>query len=67
MSPGTVTTGGASAVTVIETVDGAMTEETSFRPCSKKGEVRAEIATMLLDEIMTGNLTANIALCDSRL
>ncbi|MDB5029191.1 MAG: NAD-dependent epimerase/dehydratase family protein, partial [Candidatus Eremiobacteraeota bacterium] len=25
-------------------VDGAMTEETPFRPCSKKGEVRAEIA-----------------------
>jgi nucleoside-diphosphate-sugar epimerase len=41
--------------------DGAMTEETPFRPCSKKGEVRAEIATMLLNEIRAGNLTALIA------
>jgi nucleoside-diphosphate-sugar epimerase len=42
-------------------VDGAMTEETPFRPCSRKGEVRAEIATMLLNEIRAGNLTAIIA------
>ena len=42
-------------------VDGAMTEETPFRPCSKKGEVRAEIATMLLNEIKAGNVTAMIA------
>jgi nucleoside-diphosphate-sugar epimerase len=42
-------------------VDGVMTEQTPFRPCSKKGEVRAQIATMLLDEIKTGNLTALIA------
>lgn len=42
-------------------VDGAMTEETPFRPCSKKGEVRAEVATMLLNEIQAGNLTALIA------
>jgi nucleoside-diphosphate-sugar epimerase len=42
-------------------VDGVMTEETPFRPCSKKGEVRAEIATMLLNEIKAGNLTALIA------
>ena len=41
--------------------DGAMTEETPFRPCSEKGEVRAEIATMLLNEIKAGNLTAMIA------
>ena len=26
-------------------VDGAMTEQTPFRPCSKKGEIRAQIAT----------------------
>ena len=32
-------------------VQGAMTEETPFSPCSKKGEIRARIATMLLDEI----------------
>ena len=42
-------------------VDGAMTEETPFRPCSKKGEIRAQIATALLDEIKAGNLTALIA------
>jgi nucleoside-diphosphate-sugar epimerase len=42
-------------------VDGPMTEETPFRPCSKKGEIRAEIATILLKEIKAGNLTALIA------
>jgi nucleoside-diphosphate-sugar epimerase len=42
-------------------VDGVMTEATPFRPCSKKGEIRAEIATMLLNEIKAGNLTALIA------
>jgi len=42
-------------------VDGVMTEETPFRPCSKKGEIRAEIATMLLNEIKAGKLTALIA------
>jgi nucleoside-diphosphate-sugar epimerase len=42
-------------------VDGAMTEETSFRPCSKKGEIRAQIATTLLNEIKAGALTALIA------
>src|SRR6202163_1675820 len=44
-------------------VDGVMTEETPFRPCSKKGEIRAEIATMLLDEIKAGTVTALIARC----
>lgn len=42
-------------------VNGPMTEETPFRPCSKKGEVRAEIAATLLNEIKAGNLTALIA------
>jgi len=42
-------------------VEGVMTEETPFCPCSKKGEVRAEIASMLLNEINAGNLTALIA------
>ncbi len=42
-------------------VDGAMTEQTPFRPSSRKGGVRAEIATMLLREIAAGNLTAMIA------
>src|SRR4030088_348564 len=42
-------------------VDGPMTEETPFRPCSKKGEIRAAIATMLLNEMKAGNLMALIA------
>jgi len=42
-------------------VDGAMTEQTPFNPISKKGEVRAAIATMLLDEMKAGNITAMIA------
>ena len=42
-------------------VDGPMTEETPFRPCSKKGEIRAQIATMLLNEMKAGNLMALIA------
>ena len=42
-------------------VDGVMTEETPFNSCSKKGEIRAQIATALLDEVKAGNLTALIA------
>ena len=42
-------------------VSGPMTEETPFRPCSKKGEIRAQIATMLLNEMKAGSLTALIA------
>src|ERR1700730_253266 len=42
-------------------VEGVMTEQTPFRPCSKKGEIRAQIATMLLNEMKTGKLTALIA------
>ena len=38
-----------------------MTEETPFNPCSAKGEIRARIATTLLDEIKAGSLTALIA------
>lgn len=41
-------------------VDGVMTEETAFNPASKKGEVRAKIATMLLDEMRSANLQAMI-------
>lgn len=41
-------------------VDGMMTEHTPFNPTSKKGEVRAKIATMLLDEMHSGNLQAMI-------
>lgn len=42
-------------------VAGAMTEETPYAPCSKKGEVRARIATTLMNEVKAGNLTAMIA------
>jgi nucleoside-diphosphate-sugar epimerase len=42
-------------------VSGAMTEETPFNPCSKKGEVRAKIATSLINEWKDGSLTAMIA------
>jgi nucleoside-diphosphate-sugar epimerase len=38
-----------------------MTEECPINPCSKKGEVRAKIAGMLLDEVKAGNLKAVIA------
>lgn len=41
-------------------VKGTMTEETPFNPSSKKGEVRAKVATMLLDEIKAGNLQGMI-------
>ena len=37
-------------------VDGVMTEETPYNPCSRKGEVRARIATMLMDEVKRGEL-----------
>ena len=40
--------------------NGPMTEETPYNPISKKGEVRARIATMLLDEIKQGNIQGMI-------
>ena len=42
-------------------VSGPMTEETPFNPCSKKGEVRAKIATTLINEWKSGALRAMIA------
>jgi len=42
-------------------VNGPMTENTLYNPCSKKGEVRAEIATKLMDEAKAGNIKASIA------
>jgi nucleoside-diphosphate-sugar epimerase len=42
-------------------VSGPMTEETPFNPCSKKGEVRAKIATALINEWKAGALTGMIA------
>jgi nucleoside-diphosphate-sugar epimerase len=41
-------------------VDGVMTEATPFNPVSRKGEVRARIATMLLDAMAAGEVTAMI-------
>lgn len=42
-------------------VRGPMTEDTPFNPCSKKGEIRAQVATTLLDEVRAGKLGAMIA------
>ena len=42
-------------------VAGPMTEQTPFDPCSRKGEIRAHVATMLLNEMTKGNLAALIA------
>jgi len=42
-------------------VTGPMTEETPFNPCSKKGEIRAKIATTLINESKSGGLVAMIA------
>lgn len=42
-------------------VQGAMTEDTPFNPCSRKGEVRAAIATTLLDAMRRGEVNALIA------
>lgn len=41
-------------------VEGVMTEATPFNPISRKGEVRAKIASMLLNEIESKNLQAMI-------
>jgi nucleoside-diphosphate-sugar epimerase len=41
-------------------VDGWMTEDTPVNPSSRKGDVRARIAQMLLDEVKAGNLEAMI-------
>ena len=42
-------------------VDGVMLETTPFNPCSKKGEVRAAIATTLLESMQRGEVQALIA------
>jgi nucleoside-diphosphate-sugar epimerase len=41
-------------------VDGVMSENTPYNPCSRKGEVRATIATTLMDEVKRGELQAMI-------
>ncbi len=42
-------------------VRGWMTEETPYNPCSRKGQVRAEIANRLMDRVKKGDLNALIA------
>ncbi len=42
-------------------VSGVMTEATPYAPCSKKGEVRAQIATNLMNQVKAGAVTALIA------
>jgi nucleoside-diphosphate-sugar epimerase len=42
-------------------VAGKITEETPFKPVSKKGEVRAQVDTMLLNEMKAGTVKAVIA------
>ncbi len=42
-------------------VDGPMLETTPYNPISVKGEVRAKIATQLMDEAKAGNIRASIA------
>jgi nucleoside-diphosphate-sugar epimerase len=41
-------------------VDGVMTEDTPYNPTSRKGEVRARIATMLMEEMGRGEVNAMI-------
>jgi nucleoside-diphosphate-sugar epimerase len=41
-------------------VRGPMTEQTPYNPCSRKGEIRARIATELMEEAKAGNLQAMI-------
>jgi nucleoside-diphosphate-sugar epimerase len=42
-------------------VDGWMTEEAPLRPTSQKGEVRAQVVTLMNDEMRKGNLMGLIA------
>ena len=41
-------------------VNGVMTESTPYNPCSRKGEVRARIATTFMDEVTRGGLRGAI-------
>jgi nucleoside-diphosphate-sugar epimerase len=42
-------------------VEGPMTEDTPYNPNSRKGEVRAKVATQLMEEAKAGNISASIA------
>jgi nucleoside-diphosphate-sugar epimerase len=41
-------------------VNGVMTESTPYNPCSRKGEIRARIATTFMDEVTRGELRGAI-------
>ena len=41
--------------------EGHMTEETPYDPSSRKGDLRARMATQLMSEVRKGNITATIA------
>jgi nucleoside-diphosphate-sugar epimerase len=43
------------------TVDGWMTEETPYNPCSRKGKIRMGIVEMMMDEVRQGRLEGLIA------
>lgn len=42
-------------------VNGPMKEDTPYNPSSKKGKIRAAIATLLMDEVKAGTIQASIA------
>jgi nucleoside-diphosphate-sugar epimerase len=42
-------------------VEGIMTEETPYNPCSKKGKIRLGVIEMMMNEVKKGNLRALIA------
>ncbi|PWT77023.1 MAG: NAD-dependent dehydratase [Bacteroidetes bacterium] len=42
-------------------VDGWMTEDTPYNPSSRKGDLRARMATQIMSEVRKGNITASIA------
>ena len=42
-------------------VEGPMTEETPYDPSSRKGDLRARLATQIMSEVRKGNITAIIA------
>lgn len=42
-------------------VNGPMTENTPYNPCSLKGEIRAKVARQLMKESETGNINVTIA------
>jgi nucleoside-diphosphate-sugar epimerase len=42
-------------------VDGPMTEQTPYKPNSIKGEIRAGIASKIMEEVKAGNIRASIA------